>query len=217
MDVYDEEYFESRMSGVESLDLKGLLMGDAGAGELAEVLLRNDTVSWLDLQYNRIGPEGAKLLACALKYNDTVTDIHMNGNIIRSDGARAFAEAFRVNRSVVRIFGVHLQPEAVREFKLTEKFPYEPGNTSILRAIREKVDRVRLRYEFLVLKYLDDRERLQPLPCRLGHTERRVIQLAVTITDLPFHLIVSFLAVDTSGLYDALRIAKRVYLENEVA
>mmetsp|Transcript_19994 Transcript_19994/g.33698 ORF Transcript_19994/g.33698 Transcript_19994/m.33698 type:complete len:196 (-) Transcript_19994:73-660(-) len=194
MDVYDEEYFESRMSGVESLDLKGLLMGDAGAGELAEVLLRNDTVSWLDLQYNRIGPEGAKLLACALKYNDTVTDIHMNGNIIRSDGARAFAEAFRVNRSVVRIFGVHLQPEAVREFKLTEKFPYEPGNTSILRAIREKVDRVRLRYEFLVLKYLDDRERLQPLPCRLGHTERRVIQLAVTITDLPFHLIVSFLS-----------------------
>jgi hypothetical protein len=57
MTVYDEDYFEKALSGVESVDLKGLLMGDAGASALANVLRRNRTVSWLDLQYNRIGPE----------------------------------------------------------------------------------------------------------------------------------------------------------------
>jgi hypothetical protein len=106
----------------------------------------------------------------------------------------ATAEALRVNRSVVRLFGVHLLPEAKLEFKLTDTFSFEPGNTTLLQSIREKVDKVRLRYEFLVLKYLDDQQRLIPLPCQIGHTERRVIQLAVTITDLPFRIIVSFLS-----------------------
>jgi len=103
-------------------------------------------------------------------------------------------EALRTNRSIVRIFGVYLRPAAIQEFKLTDNYEYEPGNSGILRAIREKTDKFRQRHELLVLKYLFDRERLLNLPCRMDDVDRRVIQLAVAITDLPFHIIVSYLS-----------------------
>ena len=102
--------------------------------------------------------------------------------------------SLRTNRCIQRIFGVYLRPEAKKEFNLMQDFDYEPGNSTIIRAVREKIDKFRLRHEFIALKYLVDRERLLNLPCRLDDVDRRVIQLTVGITDLPFYIIVSYLS-----------------------
>lgn len=54
---FDLAYFEGAAKGAQSLDFNGWLMGDAGVCLLAEVLKKNETVTWLNLEYNNIGPE----------------------------------------------------------------------------------------------------------------------------------------------------------------
>jgi hypothetical protein len=127
------------------------------------------------------------------KYRKYMYITHVNG-VLTTLSITYITEALRTNRSIVRLFGVYLRPAAIKEFNLMENFDYEPGNSAILCAIRAKMDVFRLRHEFLVLKHLFDGDRLLSLPCRRGDVDRRVVQLAVGITDLPFHIIVSYLS-----------------------
>jgi hypothetical protein len=73
MTTYSLEFFVKKVSGAESLDLNGHLIGDAGARFLAEALKKNRTVAWLDLQYNRIGPE----VSASLKPINVVVQAHI--------------------------------------------------------------------------------------------------------------------------------------------
>jgi hypothetical protein len=54
---------------LESLDLSGLGLGDAGAVAMAEVLKGNPALGELSLADNGIGQEGAAALADALQHN----------------------------------------------------------------------------------------------------------------------------------------------------
>jgi hypothetical protein len=88
MAKYDLEFFEQKMRGVESLDLNGLLIGDAGVACLAEVLKKNKTVSWLDLQYNRIGPE-VRSSVTAVQQRCSHANIYTEYNIVLQTGCQA--------------------------------------------------------------------------------------------------------------------------------
>eukprot|EP00427_Karlodinium_veneficum_P042955 CAMPEP_0169265102 /NCGR_PEP_ID=MMETSP1016-20121227/45537_1 /TAXON_ID=342587 /ORGANISM="Karlodinium micrum, Strain CCMP2283" /LENGTH=321 /DNA_ID=CAMNT_0009348623 /DNA_START=105 /DNA_END=1066 /DNA_ORIENTATION=- len=75
----------------------GMLMGDAGASRIAELLKSNANVKCLDLSCNRIGSDGAKDIADALRLNTTLTSLNLRGNYLCCSGAEAIAVGLEHN------------------------------------------------------------------------------------------------------------------------
>jgi hypothetical protein len=97
-------------AGVTKVDLSGANIGDAGATQLADMLLWGNTrVAELSLGFNNIGVPGAQALASGLQHNTTVTKIDLGHNQIGDEGASALATMLRQNETVTEIFLNHNQ------------------------------------------------------------------------------------------------------------
>ena len=82
---------------LQSLNLDSNLIGDQGAGLLAEALKSNSTLQSLYLRCNNIGVQGAGLLAEALKSNSTLQSLDLGYNNIGVQGAGLLAESLTIN------------------------------------------------------------------------------------------------------------------------
>ena len=69
------------------LDLCGNLIRDQGASALAEMMVRNKSLTRLDLRSNDIGIDGAAMVFEALLQNSTLTDLDM-GAVVTGGGSR---------------------------------------------------------------------------------------------------------------------------------
>ena len=82
---------------IETLDLRGNTLGDAGASALGHALkvVGLETLSQLDLGYNEIKDDGAFALAQAMKANPdgAAASINMSSNYITKFGKTALEEA----------------------------------------------------------------------------------------------------------------------------
>lgn len=58
-------------------------IGPRGAGQLAEALRRNQSLTEIDLRENQLGPKGMKVIADALAHNDTVRALHLQVKYIK--------------------------------------------------------------------------------------------------------------------------------------
>jgi Leucine Rich repeat len=99
-------------AGEKKLDLNDMGLGDAGAAEVVERLLRSKTaVTQLELNGNGLGDAGAAAVAELLRENSGESDVtaletlSLHYNLIGSDGIDSLADALKYNTSV-RIVGL---------------------------------------------------------------------------------------------------------------
>ncbi|GAM17556.1 hypothetical protein SAMD00019534_007310 [Acytostelium subglobosum LB1] len=75
-------------------------IGDQEASALANMLLKNKSLTLLNLSINEITDTGAKAIAYALKSNRTLKYLSLSNNFIGKEGLVALSEAIRVNRTL---------------------------------------------------------------------------------------------------------------------
>jgi len=90
-------------AALETLDLTGNNIGDAGAEMLAVVLERNTALKELKLESNGIGSEGAAKLATALETNSALTTLDLKDNNIGDDGVSKLATALETNAALATL------------------------------------------------------------------------------------------------------------------
>ncbi|RIB23395.1 kinase-like domain-containing protein [Gigaspora rosea] len=76
-------------------------LGPEGGKALADALCKNFTLTSLNLILNKLGPEGGKALADALCKNSTLTSLDNNDNNLESEGGRTLADALCKNSSLI--------------------------------------------------------------------------------------------------------------------
>ena len=83
-----------------TLDLSGIVLGDAGCMALAFALKSNEFLKELNLANTGIGPSGATKLAAAFKSNYTIERLYLMGNSVGDKGAESIAGALKTNGSL---------------------------------------------------------------------------------------------------------------------
>ena len=71
--------FHSTIPGLVSLGLADNLIGDEGAGALAELVRQSDTLETIILSGNDIGNEGGSIMIAALTQNTSLKALHLAG------------------------------------------------------------------------------------------------------------------------------------------
>ena len=71
--------FSTTQSGLVSLGLADNLIGDEGAGALAELVRQSDTLETIILSGNDIGNEGGSIMIAALAQNTSLKALYMAG------------------------------------------------------------------------------------------------------------------------------------------
>lgn len=90
---------------LETLDLGGCELGDAGTVALATALRSNLALRTLNLQGNGIGAEGAHALASMLRINPSLRSINLRLNELGHQAATALLEAARNGEAATRGVG----------------------------------------------------------------------------------------------------------------
>ncbi|GBF95349.1 hypothetical protein Rsub_07777 [Raphidocelis subcapitata] len=88
---------------MDTLDLSGLGLGNAGACDVAETLKADPPLRRLVLADNGIGLEGAAALAEALRTNSTLQELDLSSNEFDDAAAGALADATRGARGLRRL------------------------------------------------------------------------------------------------------------------
>jgi len=116
----------SRNSALKRLDLSGNMLGDAGAGWVADMLAANSTLQELSLEGNWIGREGAVEIADALPANSSLSLLHLGDcpdfvpddedyDAIDADGVLAIGRALRARPRTIH----KINDGSYRDFILT--------------------------------------------------------------------------------------------------
>ena len=88
---------------LERIDLSYNNIGQQGTRDLAETLMKNESLSECVLDGNQIDDEGAISLVQALDYNQTLRSISLRHNQIQNDGAFAISNALGKSSSQIHI------------------------------------------------------------------------------------------------------------------
>ena len=88
---------------LERIDLSYNNIGQQGTSDLAETLMKNESLSECVLDGNQIDDEGVIYLVRALDYNHTLRSISLRHNQIQNDGAFAISNALGKSSSQIHI------------------------------------------------------------------------------------------------------------------
>ncbi|KAI8475977.1 MAG: hypothetical protein J3K34DRAFT_516896 [Monoraphidium minutum] len=91
------------LGDMDTLDLSGLGLGNAGANDIAETLAADPPLRRLVLADNAVGMEGAAALAAALRTNDALQELDISSNEFDDAAAGALADAARGARGLRRL------------------------------------------------------------------------------------------------------------------
>jgi Ran GTPase-activating protein (RanGAP) involved in mRNA processing and transport len=84
-------------------DVRGIVIGDAGAEHVADLLVSTSSLKHLHIPSCGVGEIGARTIADALKINTTLEYFNIAGNMIGHAGAAALAGALAVNSSLKQL------------------------------------------------------------------------------------------------------------------
>lgn len=87
-------------TAITNLDLGDCQMGDAGATDIARLLLNNATITDLTISGNSIGLSGWRIISSALEQNTTLKSLSLDFSNIRDDEAVILADGIKENKGL---------------------------------------------------------------------------------------------------------------------